>query len=96
MTQASLSRRGVLYAAGALPTAAAAACQPAPAVNRERVLRVAHLTDIHIEQRSDARAGMAKALAHAQSRSDPPAFILNTGDSIMDALETEKDFCLAR
>jgi len=96
MTQRSISRRGFLYAAGALSTAAAAACQPAAAASRERLLRVAHLTDIHLEHRSDARVGMAKALAHAQSQADPPEFILNTGDSIMDSLETPKEYSLAR
>jgi Icc protein len=96
MTRHSISRRGFLYAAGALSAAAATACQPAPAVSRERVLRVAHLTDIHIENRSDARVGMAKALAHAQAQADPPDFILNTGDSIMDSLETPKEHSLAR
>ena len=92
-----LSRRGFLYAAGALSAAAASACQAAPPSGKpERLLRIAHLTDIHIEQRSDARQGMAKALAHAQAQADPPAFILNTGDSIMDSLETPKEYSLAR
>ena len=96
MTQRSISRRGFLYAAGALSTAAAAACQPAAAASRERILRIAHLTDIHLDHRSDARVGMAKALAHAQSQADPPEFILNTGDSIMDSLETPKEYSLTR
>ena len=88
MTHHSLSRRGFLAAAGARSAAAAAGCRAVPAAERPRVLRVAHLTDIHIDQRSDARMGMARALTHAQSQSDPPDFILNTGDSIMDSLAT--------
>ena len=95
MNARSLSRRGFLYVAGALSAAATAACGRAPSEQRERVLRIAHLTDIHMEQRSDARAGMAKALAHAQAQADPPAFILNGGDSIMDSLETPKEHSLA-
>ena len=97
MIRPQISRRGFLAAAGALSTAALAACQAAPSSGKpERLLRIAHLTDIHIEQRSDARVGMAKALAHAQAQSDPPALILNTGNSIMDSLETPKEHSLAR
>lgn len=97
MKASHLSRRGFLYAAGALSAGAAAACQAAPPSGKaERRLRIAHLTDIHIEQRSDARQGMARALAHAQAQPDAPAFILNTGDSIMDSLETPMEYSLAR
>jgi Icc protein len=95
MTQYSLSRRGFLYVAGALSVAAATACEPALSKPSERVLRMAHLTDIHLEQRGDARVGMAKALEHAQAQADPPDFILNTGDSIMDSLQTPKEYSLA-
>ncbi len=90
----SLSRRGFLHVAGALSAAATAACGRAPSGERERVLRIAHLTDIHMEATGEARAGMARALAHAQAQADPPAFILNGGDSIMDSLETPKETSL--
>jgi 3',5'-cyclic-AMP phosphodiesterase len=96
MKQCSLSRRGFLYAAGALSAAAAAGCQAVPAADRPRVLRVAHLTDIHLDHRADARMGMARALTRAQSQSDPPDLILNTGDSIMDGLATPRDYSLSR
>lgn len=96
MTQRSLSRRGFLAAAGVWSATALAGCRPVPSADRPRVLRVAHLTDIHIEDRADARVGMAKALTHAQSQADPPDFILNTGDSIMDSLATPREYSLAR
>jgi 3',5'-cyclic-AMP phosphodiesterase len=95
MARHSLSRRGFLYVAGALSAGAAAGCQRAPSKPREHVLRIAHLTDIHLEQRGDAPVGMAKVLAHAQAQAAPPEFILNTGDSIMDSLQTPKDHSLA-
>lgn len=67
-----ISRRGFLAAAGALTTAAAGACRTAPPAGKpERLLRLAHLTDIHVEARPEARAGMARALAHAQAQADP-------------------------
>jgi Icc protein len=96
MNPRSLSRRGFLVVAGALSAAATTACQRAASGPRGRVLRIAHLTDIHIEFGSAPRDGMTRALAHAQAQLDAPEFILNTGDSIMDALATPKEACLRR
>jgi 3',5'-cyclic AMP phosphodiesterase CpdA len=55
---------------------------------KNRVLRIAHMTDFHVEPEGISPAGMARALHHAQSQADPPDIILNTGDSIFDGLET--------
>lgn len=63
---------------------------PLPKTQKKRVLRIAHMTDFHVQPEGIAPAGMARALYHAQNQSDPPDIILNTGDSIMDALETSK------
>jgi 3',5'-cyclic-AMP phosphodiesterase len=52
---------------------------------RKRLIRVAHLTDIHVLPKFDADRGLAACLRHVQSQPDPPAMILNTGDCIMDA-----------
>ena len=46
------------------------------------VIRLAHLTDIHVQPELRAEAGMAAALAHAQARG--PDLILTGGDSVMD------------
>ncbi|MCA9103386.1 MAG: metallophosphoesterase [Planctomycetales bacterium] len=54
---------------------------------RRRTLRVAHLTDVHVQPERDAPAGFAKALRHVQSLADPPEMIINGGDAIMDGLE---------
>src|SRR6186713_390144 len=61
---------------------------PVPVKQKNRVLRIAHMTDFHVQPEGIAPAGMAHALYHAQNQADPPDLILNTGDSIMDALET--------
>ncbi len=53
---------------------------------RRRVLRFAHLTDIHVKPEKGAGEGMATALRHAQSLDDPPEMIFTGGDGIMDAL----------
>lgn len=53
---------------------------------RKRVLRFAHLTDIHVKPERGAGLGMAAALQHAQALDDPPEMIFTGGDGIMDAL----------
>lgn len=57
---------------------------------RRRVLRIAHLTDIHVQPERAAGDGMAECLRHAQSLEDPPNIIFNGGDAIMDSLATDK------
>ena len=58
--------------------------------NRKRVLRIAHLTDIHVQPEQGAPQGMARALRHAQNLADKPDVIFNGGDAIMDALKADK------
>jgi len=59
--------------------------------NKKRVLRIAHLTDFHVQPEGYAPEGMARALRHAQNQSDRPDMIINTGDSIMDSLAADKN-----
>jgi Icc protein len=66
----------------AKPAAAALAAKGAA---RKRSLRVAHLTDIHLNGERDAERWTAKAFAAVQSMEDPPTLILNGGDCVMDA-----------
>lgn len=54
------------------------------------MLRLAHLTDIHVQPELNAAAGMARALQHAQNLQDKPEIIFNGGDAIMDALGADK------
>lgn len=60
-------------------------------VLRKRVLRVAHLTDIHVKPDKIAEEGMARAFRSANSLNPRADFVLNGGDSIMDALEKTKE-----
>lgn len=57
---------------------------------KKKPLRFAHITDIHVKPGTIPETGMAKALHHVQESTYHPSFILNTGDSIMDALEADK------
>lgn len=58
---------------------------------RKKKLRVAHLTDIHVKPGIIPETGMAKAFQHVQQLRDKVDFIMNGGDSIMDALEADKE-----
>ncbi|MGH7493938.1 MAG: twin-arginine translocation signal domain-containing protein [bacterium] len=62
----------------------------APNPGSKRVLRLAHLTDIHVQPEKGAPEGMARALQHAQNLADKPDLVFNGGDSIMDALGADK------
>ncbi|MHA4739506.1 metallophosphoesterase family protein [Dyadobacter sp. MSC1_007] len=65
-------------------TAAAMNHQP------KRVLRIAHLTDIHIQPHLWAGRSFEKCLHHLQSLPVKPDMILNTGDSVMGSHRIEK------
>jgi Icc protein len=78
-----ISRRDFLRGSLLLSGAALGGCRARPAAGRTRVLRVAHVTDIHVEARSRARVGIAQVIGHIHAQQDAPGFILNTGDSIM-------------
>lgn len=51
----------------------------------KRSVRLAQISDIHLQPELGAAAGFARCLHHLQAHQDAPALILNTGDSIMDA-----------
>lgn len=90
-----ISRRGFLHAAGAaavaspfLTTSAAHAADTAD--EPKRSLRLAHLTDVHVQPERGAAVGMAAVLKHVQSLKDAPQLIVTGGDSIMDGLAADK------
>lgn len=58
--------------------------------SQKGVIRFAHITDIHVKPGDIPEQGMAKALQHVQQLKQKPSFIMNGGDSIMDALEADK------
>ncbi|MBA4105507.1 MAG: metallophosphoesterase [Pirellula sp.] len=87
----SLSRRrclqlGALGAATApLWGGVAASALAAPAADRQRTLRFAHLTDIHVKPERGAGEGLAQCLHHVQSHQEPVELIVTGGDSVFDA-----------
>ena len=83
---------GVLgaLAASALPTRADTPATVPAVGSRKRVLRVAHVTDIHVQPELRAAEGLAACLRHLQGQKDPPQLVLNTGDCIMDAMKRDR------
>ncbi len=90
-----LNRRELLAAGGAAAALAmlgspvgraSAAAGAAPAGDRKRVLRLAHLTDIHVQPERRAAEGLAACLRHVQAQADRPELILTGGDLIMDSM----------
>jgi hypothetical protein len=63
---------------------------PIPERTKTRVLRIAHMTDFHVQPEGISADGMVRALRHVQSQADPPNIIFNTGDSIMDSMWVER------
>ncbi len=57
---------------------------------KTKTIRFAHITDIHVKPGIIPETGMAKALQHVQQLRSKVDFIINGGDSIMDALEADK------
>lgn len=57
---------------------------------KKKPLRFAFLSDIHVKPGTIPETGMAKALNHIQKLSPKVDFIINGGDSIMDALAIDK------
>ncbi|TKG88482.1 metallophosphoesterase [Puteibacter caeruleilacunae] len=58
--------------------------------SKERVLRIAHLTDMHIFSDSAAERGINNLLEQLNTLDVKPDIVINTGDNIMDALKKNK------
>ena len=58
---------------------------------KKRLLRVAHVTDIHVMPGRVPEYGMAAAMHRLNALADKPDFIITGGDAIMDACGTPKD-----
>ncbi|MBK6633638.1 MAG: metallophosphoesterase [Chitinophagaceae bacterium] len=58
---------------------------------KKRSFTAAFITDIHIKPLDVAEAGMKKVLQHINQLKQQPDFIINGGDSIMDALAANKE-----
>lgn len=97
----STGRRGFLASSAALLGASAlggpvlaqsAATSPArDKPPRPRALRLAHMTDSHIQPERGAAEGMAACLAHMNTLADKPQLLVTGGDLIMDGFEQPRE-----
>lgn len=95
----TLSRRSILSAA--VGTAAGASLAPGALLvpasagvvlrPRSRVLRVAHLTDAHVQPEKAAGDGLAACLKHLHTHDPKPDLIITGGDNVMDVFATDAD-----
>lgn len=92
-----LSRRQFVHLSGVFALGTISACASTqPRLNpssspKKRLMRIAHFTDVHILPIGVIENKVAAAFRHAQNQPDPPEMILNSGDSIMDSLETNRE-----
>ncbi|MDK2970621.1 MAG: 3,5-cyclic-AMP phosphodiesterase [Candidatus Sumerlaeota bacterium] len=91
-----MNRRDLLKVSGGALLATSLGCQTAPKAASEkhgkrRALRVAHLTDMHLDVGRNAEQWGIRCFQHVQSQADPPDLILNGGDIVMDALDAKKE-----
>lgn len=88
-----LSRRQLMgsAAAGIAVSSQHLPASAATAHDKKRALRLAHLTDLHIQPERGAVEGVAAAFHHVQALADKPELIMVGGDIIMDALAVGRD-----
>lgn len=76
---------------GSQPAASSApGSAPVAAASRRRALRVAHLTDIHVQPERGAAEGMAAALRDVAALDEPVDLVLTGGDHIMDCFAADE------
>ena len=83
-----LSRRDLLAAGGLGVLGSVPALASANAAAKRRVLRIAHITDLHVQPERGAALGMERCLDHAQGQK--PDMIFMGGDQVMDCLQVDR------
>lgn len=78
-----MERRAALKGLGGILAAPALQLKPAPAA-KKAVLRIAHLTDIHLKNELGAPAKFVKCLHHVQQQRPQVDLLLNGGDIVFD------------
>jgi Icc protein len=64
---------------------------PPPPGPRRRSIRIAHLTDIHVQPEKRADQGLTACLRHVQNLPDRPELILTGGDAVFDSFEADNE-----
>jgi 3',5'-cyclic AMP phosphodiesterase CpdA len=94
-----ITRRGAIRMAGATAAAllvasaasrlagAQVAVVPSAGAIRKRGLRIAHLTDIHVQPELRAGEGLSACLRHVNGLADKPDLIVTGGDQVFDSFD---------
>jgi 3',5'-cyclic-AMP phosphodiesterase len=75
---------GAAGAIAGLPSIVAAQAAATPVAGK-RALRIAHLTDVHVQPERGAADGLIQCLHHVQSQAIKPDLIVVTGDCVFDS-----------
>lgn len=88
-----LNRRSAIAALTGLGAAALIHPTPARAASpdRKRALRVAHITDCHLDGRPGSLEGVTRAFQHIHALPDPVDLIINTGDTVFCINEVDRN-----
>lgn len=90
ITRRFLMQAGLAGVAAAPSVIASAATSPG-----KRSLRIAHLTDIHVQPELESAKGLAACFAHVQASPErgeaAPDLIITGGDTIMDCMDTGRE-----
>ncbi len=86
-----MQRRKFLQNISLLATASTLPSISISAREKKNKFTIAFISDIHVKQIEVAVSGMSKALRDINQLKPRPDFIINGGDSIMDALAADKD-----
>jgi Icc protein len=91
--RSSINRRDFLIASGGMAAAGLSLSGKvhAESTPRKRVMRLAHLTDVHVQPELRAAEGLAACLRQVNASPDRPDLILTGGDHIMDAFKRPRD-----
>lgn len=86
-----MNRRDVLEAIGGFLAGLSLSGCKVQKRTADTVLRVAHITDVHLSPGNASESGFPKCLKGIHGLEDKPDLIINGGDSIGDAWHTTKD-----
>src|SRR5882757_6611273 len=86
-----MQRRKFLQNISVLATASTLPSVSIAATEKKNKFTIAFISDIHVKPIEAAETGMRKALRDINQMKPRPDFIINGGDSIMDALAADKD-----
>ncbi|HXC06923.1 MAG TPA: metallophosphoesterase [Bacteroidia bacterium] len=85
LSSAALVLPGLSPGRSLIPLAASPASRAPALTATPTPLRMAHLTDIHVQSGPESETGFAAALEAVNRMSEKPDFILNGGDAIMNS-----------